>query len=530
MALDLLQVRSIATNFDHNKKHILNGHGDNNSSAHKQIKTRRRSTLKELFDRDTNDNNNSPASPNSLENSTAASSSETILLKKIDTCQVLYNDHRTAKSSQDYEDEGREFKFKTLLEILEFVKLAKHYKQLPHNIVKELFAMISVNIFRDFDSESKKLRDINMNPPELYQALDVHEDENIMLDPSWPHLQIVYDILLNLLASSQMDPKSLARGSCLDRPFILGLLDLFESEDPREREVLKAIVHRIYEKFTFFRCFMRRAFNNILFRFIFETEKHSGIAEILEVLGSIIHGFAVPLREEHKLFLRRVLMPLHKPKCLNAYHPQLQYCVSQFVQKDSKLASVVVRGLMSYWPLTNCQKEMLFLGELEEVLEAMEEAEFQKFAVPLSRQLSRSLNSSHSQVAERALYIWNNERFIDLVSRHKEQIVPAVVSGVEKNLRDHWNKSIQEQSLYVKKILEELDPQLFDECMRKFEQEESKAQHVRRKRELIWKQLESMAARAAAAAATDQPIYKSSGYHNSSMPIKVVQTPLNVVY
>jgi len=524
MALDLVQVPCITTNFDHNNKHILHGHGDSNSSAQKQIRTRRRSTLKELFERDSNSNNN-PSSPNSLDNSMAVSSSETILMKKIDICKVLYNDHNTAKSSQD-DDDGREFKIKTLLEILEFVKLAKHYKQLPHSIVKELFAMISVNIFRDFDSESKKLRVININPPELYQALDVHEDENIMLDPSWPHLQVVYDILLNLLASSQMDPKSLARGSCLDKPFILGLLDLFESEDPREREVLKAIVHRIYEKFTFFRCFMRRAFNNVLFRFIFETEKHSGIAEILEVLGSIIHGFAVPLREEHKLFLRRVLMPLHKPKCLNAYHPQLQYCVSQFVHKDSKLASVVIRGLMSYWPLTNCQKEMLFLGELEEVLEAMEEPEFKKFAVPLSRQLSRSLNSSHSQVAERALYIWHNERFVDLVSRHMEQIVPAVVSGVEKNLREHWSKSIQEETLYVKKKLEELDPQLFDECMRQFEEEESKAQHVRRKRELIWKQLESMAARAA----PDQPIYKTSGYQSSSMSIKVVQTPLNVVY
>lgn len=515
MALDLVQVPSISTNFDLSNKHILHGNGDNNSIAHKQIRTRRRSTLKELFEKESNTNNN-PSSPNSLENSMASSSSETILMKKIDICKVC---------SQD-DDNGREFKIKTLLEILEFVKLAKHCKQLPHSIVKELFAMISCNIFRDFDSENKKLRAININPPELYQALDVQEDENVMLDPSWPHLQIVYDIILNLLASTQTDPKSLARGSCLDKPFILGLLDLFESEDPREREVLKAIVHRIYEKFTFFRCFMRKSFNNILFRFIFETEKHSGIAEILEVLGSIIHGFAVPLREEHKLFLSRVLMPLHKPKCLNAYHPQLQYCVSQFVHKDSKLAGVVIRGLLSYWPLTNYQKEMLFLGELEEVLEAMEEPEFKKFAVPLSRQLSRSLNSYHSQVAERALYIWNNERFLDLVSRHMEQIVPAVVSGMEKNLRDHWNKSIQEQTLYVKKMLEELDPQLFDECMRKFEEEESKAEHVRRKRELIWKQLESLAARAG----TDQPIYKTSGYQSSSMPMKVVQTPLSVVY
>ena len=47
-------------------------------------------------------------------------------------------------------------------------------------------------------------------------------------------------------------------------------------------------------------------------RFIYETEKHNGVAELLEILGSIINGFALPLKDEHKQFLQRVLIPLHK--------------------------------------------------------------------------------------------------------------------------------------------------------------------------------------------------------------------------
>ncbi len=34
---------------------------------------------------------------------------------------------------------------------------------------------------------------------------------------------------------------------------------------------------------------------------MFETERHNGIAELLEILGSIINGFAQPLKEEHKV-------------------------------------------------------------------------------------------------------------------------------------------------------------------------------------------------------------------------------------
>ena len=50
----------------------------------------------------------------------------------------------------------------------------------------------------------------------------------------------------------------------------------------------------------------------IFFRFIYETEHFNGVGELLEILGSIINGFALPLKAEHKQFLCKVLIPLHK--------------------------------------------------------------------------------------------------------------------------------------------------------------------------------------------------------------------------
>jgi serine/threonine-protein phosphatase 2A regulatory subunit B' len=41
----------------------------------------------------------------------------------------------------------------------------------------------------------------------------------------------------------------------------------------------------------------------------------------------------------------------------------------QFVEKDPKLAEPVLKSLLKYWPVTNSQKEVLFIGELEEILE-----------------------------------------------------------------------------------------------------------------------------------------------------------------
>lgn len=119
------------------------------------------------------------------------------------------------------------------------------------------------------------------------------------------------------------------------------MLELFDSEDPRERDFLKTTLHRIYGKFLNLRSYIRRSINNVFFQFTYETERFNGIAELLEILGSIINGFALPLKEEHKLFLTRVLIPLHKVKSLSMYHPQLAYCIVQFLEKDSTLTDEV---------------------------------------------------------------------------------------------------------------------------------------------------------------------------------------------
>lgn len=58
------------------------------------------------------------------------------------------------------------------------------------------------------------------------------------------------------------------------------------------------------------RPYIRRAINHVFYRFVYETERHNGIAELLEILGSIINGFALPLKEEHKVSSSLTASPL----------------------------------------------------------------------------------------------------------------------------------------------------------------------------------------------------------------------------
>lgn len=406
----------------------------------------------------------------------ANSEKQALFIKKLNMCCVVFDFTDAAKNVKE-----KEIKRQTLSELVDYVTSANG--KFTEAMMQEITKMVSANLFRAFTS-----------PPHENKVLEGYdlEEEEPLMDLAWPHLQIVYELFLRFVASPETDAKLAKR--YVDHSFVLRLLDLFDSEDPREREYLKSIVHRIYGKFMVHRPFIRKAINNIFFRFIFETEKHNGIAELLEILGSIINGFALPLKEEHKLFLVRALIPLHKPKCIPMFHQQLSYCITQFVEKDCKLADTVIRGLLKYWPITSSSKEVMFLGELEEVLEATQVAEFQRCMVPLFRQIARCLNSSHFQVAERALFLWNNDHIENLIKQNRSVILPIIFPALERNTRGHWNQAVQSLTLNVRKIFSDQDPELFEECLRKFKEDAAKENEIKSKRDATWKRLEEIAA------------------------------------
>jgi len=89
---------------------------------------------------------------------------------------------------------------------------------------------------------------------------------------------------------------------------------------------------------------------------------------------------------------------MHKVKSLSMYHPQLAYCIVQFLEKDSGLTEEVVLGLLRYWPKVNSTKEVMFLNEVEDIFEVMDPAEFAKVQEPLFNQLAKSVASPHFQV------------------------------------------------------------------------------------------------------------------------------------
>ncbi|MEQ2185787.1 Serine/threonine-protein phosphatase 2A 56 kDa regulatory subunit alpha isoform, partial [Goodea atripinnis] len=270
------------------------------------------------------------------------------------------------------------------------------------------------------------------------------------------------------------------------------LLELFDSEDPRERDFLKTVLHRIYGKFLGLRAFIRKQINNIFLKFIYETEHFNGVAELLEILGSIINGFALPLKAEHKQFLMKVLIPLHTAKALALFHAQLAYCVVQFLEKDPTLTEPVIRGLLKFWPKTCSQKEVMFLGEIEEILDVIEPTQFKKIQEPLFKQIAKCVANPHFQVAERALYFWNNEYILSLIEENINKILPIMFGSLYKISKEHWNQTIVALVYNVLKALMEMNCPLFDELTSSYKAERQREKMKEQERNELWKKLEEL--------------------------------------
>ncbi|KAG2191055.1 hypothetical protein INT46_007827 [Mucor plumbeus] len=409
-------------------------------------------------------------------NDVPPSKRQELFMLKLQQCQVLFDFNDPSSELRN-----KEIKRQELQEMLEYVATSRG--AISDLIYPDVIRMFTINTFRTISPQTSAVN----------EGYDPEEDEPA-LETAWPHLQLVYEFFLRFVESQDFNPQ-IAR-KYIDQKFILQLLELFDSEDPRERDFLKTTLHRLYGKFLNLRAFIRRSINNIFFQFIYETEHFNGVAELLEILGSIINGFALPLKKEHKTFLYKVLIPLHKPAHLATYSPQLTYCVVQFLEKDPDLVPGVIQGLMRYWPKVNSAKEVIFLTEFEEILDVTENGFDDTVMIPFFQKLAQCVASPHFQVAERALYFYTYEDVIRIMDDHIEVIMPIIFPSIYRHSNEHWNRTIHQLVYNTLQLLMKLDQDLFEKLVEKYKRDELEnvSLKLNQDRLLAWKKLEARAA------------------------------------
>ncbi len=234
--------------------------------------------------------------------------------------------------------------------------------------------------------------------------------------------------------------------------------------------------------------------------------------------------------------------------------------MTQFLEKDPSLAPGIVRSLLKFWPLTSSKKELMFLNELEEILDRIQSTHLAQTQIPLFRQISKSIHSPHFQVSERAIYVLNNDAILRFIANNRQTLVPilckalysnthlqpgllvaaaaaaaaanggsatavdptapvpptepeapltgpragATVPAGKKNRTGHWNPTIVELTKDILKLFTEMDAELMEKCNSEFLASHKAAPQVNAVKKQKWDSLtpQSAAAGSGGAAAS----------------------------
>ena len=328
---------------------------------------------------------------------------------------------------------------------------------------------------------------------------------------------LIYEIAFHVVTNTEIDKKIMQKQ--LKGAFLKKLVHLFSSLDDREPQYVKIILHAIYGRFMALRKDIRLYLSQYCFSYIYDSKcevydsntsiSWQGIPEILAIFCSIIQGLNVPVKEDYHCLLRNVLVPLHKTYHLDAFHEELVQCSTQFILKDARSASVLLGGMLKFWPTTSPLKEQLFIDEIVHLLNAssdyieqiassnFRDRQLEKMIVSVVKQLCKCMFSEHHQVAERALLIWKEESLRLCLEVYGDLCWSFVYNTLRKMSEKYWLSDIRNICKNVIHDLQISNPEFFgvsNVAKAKLDRiRKSQAKVKRNERDNRWKQLRQLA-------------------------------------
>ena len=93
-------------------------------------------------------------------------------------------------------------------------------------------------------------------------------------------------------------------------------------------------------------------------------------------------------------------------------------------------------------------------------------------------------------MAERALFLWNNDQIVNLIAHNRLVILPIIFPALEKNAHNHWNQGVLNLTLNIRKMFSDMDEALYLACLDQFKEDEEKQSLLAEQRKEAWQRLE----------------------------------------
>ena len=201
------------------------------------------------------------------------------------------------------------------------------------------------------------------------------------------------------------------------------------------------------------------------------------IAELLEIFGSIIAGFNVPINQNHISILLPILMRLHNNSVpiddltttIQIYHRQLSYCISQFIEKSSNnqqkdqensllinIINNIIQSINNFSKLGNSKQTVFLLNEIEQLIENINENTFKKIKTNFFQLENNCFSSLNFTIAQRSILILNNPKILIMALNNRDIFFDAqIINSLIKTAKEHWNETSRQMSFQLLKKIDE---------------------------------------------------------------------------
>ena len=342
---------------------------------------------------------------------------ETLRLKKYEDPE-LNSDSKLSSSLE-------EIRLKTLNlnHILQLFN--ENSSELKDDEKKMIINMVMKNILR-------LLRNINPN-------LLFSEESLILPDPEWPHLEIVYLILIQMQVNFP---------NLLKYDFCRSFFTVFNSSDENERNELIHFFIEYIKVRSEYRNDLMKDLTNLLNMHIELSDRPFVVLTVLPIFKEICMLSEQLNFGEYDKEIKTSIIPLLRDKYSFYFIPLIDDILSYYSDENPQNARLIVEYLLKYWPQTSTTKQSNYTTFLAEMLHELNQEDLRHFLRPVLKLFESEIVSTSPKLAESSLT--NLEQIIESFGEEaNETILEIMIPPIMKSVNDHWWDGIREEAKQI---------------------------------------------------------------------------------
>ena len=326
----------------------------------------------------------------------------------------------------------------TLLEhFITFLTSEETGKSLSKENVLKILDMVKVNTIRKFDSI------------ELIEF--VCEDNPSVPCREWPHLQLIYQILLLVLKNYP---------AFIPVEFVETMIPLLNSTDQNERVQVKFFCGAY--------CFQnQQSINQVVITllktivdFLNNVAPPYGVASILEIvreMSGMLNNNIYPI------IIENYILPLMKTNQLSFFIGEMNLTLNDFMGKEQRYVNTVVDYLIKFFPKTKMIKQVYFLKLLSEAIPKLTQRDFSNRINKIFAVYCRAFVSPSSKVAEAAFAFWNDLEVQAIIGIFPGRIFPIALPALFTAAQEHWSPTVRQCAIKAIEFANKTDKKLVND-------------------------------------------------------------------